>query len=477
MSLPASALDPSCSQQTPADKDHAYHVVQDNHSGPSGLRKRHNDTDSDSADHSLTPAKVPAAAVNEEMDQDLTEGDLEGFVLVEHRRQRTTGVPVLLTPTNEAHRLQQQNPLKLSAEVNTAAGCPILRHHFTARGGLLVEVAEVNSVNKLLRVRNLGDMPVQATIPNTYLQNFGLIKGVPAWYTDAELANFLQPTGVVAARRLYRRRGKPGDAATASDRVVLTFRPNTERPLKVNLGFTQHEVTEYIEAPPRCFNCQALGHIAKYCKRSTKCKKCGEPHLTKDCKGDSPVKCANCDGEHPADYVNCKVRLAALNKAKTFVRGPRQNPPSKEAPPPLESYPPLPPQDSPDLTSSQQQLQKNNKKNKTKRASSNEQAATKNVPGSEPPPPRQTTSTPVLPPPAGKRTYIDAATRATPVHKPSFTAFGSMTVSDIISIVFSIIRNSISQLPSGTFKNIIEGLLVLEPAITALLSSSCQSTG
>ncbi|KAG0422671.1 hypothetical protein HPB47_001530 [Ixodes persulcatus] len=331
----------------------------------------------DSAESSSTPAKI-LAAENDKMEEGFTEGDLEGFVLVEHRRHRTTGVPVLLTPTSETQRLQQQNPLRLSAEVNTAGGGPIIRHCFTARGGLLLKVAEVASVNKLLQIRTLGNIPIQVTIPSAYLQNFGMIKGVPLWHTDTELAEFLQPEGVIAAHHLYRRRGKPGDAAKASDRVILTFRPHTERPSKVNLGFTRHDVAEYIEAPPRCFNCQAFGHIAKSCKENTKRKKCGEPHSTKGCKGEAPVKCADYSGEHPANYSNCKVRLAALKKTKTFVRGPPPPPPIRDDPPSQESYPPLPPRDQANPTPPQQQLPM--KKNKTKRTSSNKHMASQNTP-------------------------------------------------------------------------------------------------
>lgn len=386
--VPASASDPKCSQQTPADMDHSYHNNQDNQTGHASLGKRPTDINGDSAELSMTFAEQQAAEVIT-MDHESTEGDLEGFILVQHRRQRTTGVPVLLTPSNETQRLQQLNPLMLSTDVNTAAGGPIIRHQFTARGGLLVEVAEVSSVNKLMQVQTLGGIPVQVTIPTTYLQNFGLIKGVPLWYTDAQLAEFLQPEGVVAARRHYRRRGKPGDAATPSDRVVLTFRPNTERPSKVNLGFTRHEVAEYIEAPPRCYNCQALGHIAKYCKQSPKCKKCGEPHLTKDCKGEAPMKCANCGGNHPADYVNCKVRLTALKKTKNFIRGPRQSPPRTDDPPPLESFPPLV-QETSNASSSvqetsnasppQKEVVQRNKKKMKKPAPPTEQTVKQNVP-------------------------------------------------------------------------------------------------
>ncbi|KAG0425458.1 hypothetical protein HPB47_027371 [Ixodes persulcatus] len=265
----------------------------------------------------------------------LNQGDLEGFILVEHRRHRTTGVPVLLTPTSETQRVQQQNPLRLSAEVNTVACGTIIRHRFTARGGLLLEVAEVASVNKLLQVRTLGNIPIQVAIPSAHLQNFGMIRGVPLWHTGTELAEFLQPEGVIAARRRYRRRGKPGGAAKASLRVILTFRSNTERPSKVNLGFTRHD----------------------------------------DCKGEAPVKCANCSGEHPADYSNCKVHLAALKKTKTFVRGP---PPIRDDPPSQEFYPPLPPRDQANPTPPQQQLRM--RKNKTKHTSSNKLLASQNTP-------------------------------------------------------------------------------------------------
>ncbi|KAG0424143.1 hypothetical protein HPB47_000129 [Ixodes persulcatus] len=164
------------------------------------------------------------------------EKSLEGFILVTHRRHRTTGVPVLLTPVNDDQRLQKQNPLKLSEEIAAAADAPLVRHHFTARGGLLVDVADAATVNKLLKVGSLCGVAVQATIPKTYMRNNGLVTGVPDWYSDSELTEFLEPAGVIAARRLYQRRAKVGEAAKPTDRVVLTFRPNTERPVRVSLG-------------------------------------------------------------------------------------------------------------------------------------------------------------------------------------------------------------------------------------------------
>ncbi|KAG0410772.1 hypothetical protein HPB47_012100 [Ixodes persulcatus] len=321
----ASATGSSCYSQTSPNEDHTY-VTQDTPPARSTLGKRRGGEGDNS---SSTPAKQ-LAAESDPMEQELIEGDLEGFVLVEHRRQRTTGIPVLFVPANEGHRLQNQNPLSLSAEVNAEAAAAIIRHRFTARGGLLVEVAETATVDRLLKVRCLGGVPVQATVPRTYLQNCGIIRGVPLWHTDGELATFMQQDGVIAARRLYRRRGKPGEAAQPTDKAVLTFRPSTERPCRISLGFTKHEVSEYIEAPTRCFKCQVLGHVAKYCKGDAKSKKCAQPHLTRDCPGETAVKCANCGGDHPADYVNCKVRLRALARTKQFVHGPKRTSPSNE---------------------------------------------------------------------------------------------------------------------------------------------------
>ncbi|KAG0436732.1 hypothetical protein HPB47_017780, partial [Ixodes persulcatus] len=91
--------------------------------------------------------------------------------------------------------------------VNEAAAAAILRHRFTNKGGLMVEVAETTTVDRLLKLRLLGWVPVKATVPRTYLQNGGLVKAVPLWDTDANITSYLQQDGGFAACRLYRRQG------------------------------------------------------------------------------------------------------------------------------------------------------------------------------------------------------------------------------------------------------------------------------
>ena len=53
------------------------------------------------------------------------------------------------------------------------------------------------------------------------------------------------------------------------------------------------------KSPPKCFNCQKIGHIAKDCKSEKaplRCYNCQtEGHYAKDCK--NPTKCSNCQKE------------------------------------------------------------------------------------------------------------------------------------------------------------------------------------
>ncbi|GFT39534.1 RNA-directed DNA polymerase from mobile element jockey [Trichonephila clavipes] len=47
--------------------------------------------------------------------------------------------------------------------------------------------------------------------------------------------------------------------------------------------------------------------ISKFCTRNPKCVKCGQPHLTSDCKktNDTEATCCHCQGNHPANFSGC----------------------------------------------------------------------------------------------------------------------------------------------------------------------------
>lgn len=410
---------------------------------------------------------------------DLMDDNEDGFILVEHRRKRSTGVPVLLTPKDETCRLQQQNPLHLSSAISAAAGGKLLRHHFTARGGLRVEIAEEEAVRRLLKVKNLCGIEVQASVSATYLQNHGLIRGVPEWYSDAQLLDYLAPEGVIAVRRLFHRHGQPGAAAITTDKVLLTFRPNTERPSQVNLGFTRHDVVEHVVPPPRCFKCQAIGHVAKYCKGETKCKKCGGPHDITSCSKEVTVKCANCGDPHPASYVNCKVRLAALARTKAFLRGPKPQQQEVKFSAGPDDFPRLSPiEDASSETPTifQPGKPRNNSRRKPKKpgGKSYRAALLDARPNDCGVIPSKETVTP-----AGSRTSTSGGTSGSTEESKVIKASPASTTlperedaaespkMTIVKAVFATIRKVMEGLPAGEVKTALKGILCLE-AILAL---------
>lgn len=77
-----------------------------------------------------------------------------------------------------------------------------------------------------------------------------------------------------------------------------------------------------VEAPhkkkevPQCKNCQQFGHTRKYCQKTAKCVKCGDPHKTEECKKPKKTKpkCANCAGNHTASWKGCETYQAAQQK-------------------------------------------------------------------------------------------------------------------------------------------------------------------
>lgn len=69
-----------------------------------------------------------------------------------------------------------------------------------------------------------------------------------------------------------------------------------------------------------CFKCCYFGHVAKYCKGTVCCYKCGKEHESNQCPGDNPLDCVNCkrmkleDRIHSARDPKCPAYLHKLEK-------------------------------------------------------------------------------------------------------------------------------------------------------------------
>lgn len=77
-------------------------------------------------------------------------------------------------------------------------------------------------------------------------------------------------------------------------------------PSHITIMWENFEVTQYIEKPWQCFNCQDFGHLAKNCKKRPKCVLCAGTHKFSECtKQNIEIKCSNCGYNHTASYGGC----------------------------------------------------------------------------------------------------------------------------------------------------------------------------
>jgi hypothetical protein len=71
----------------------------------------------------------------------------------------------------------------------------------------------------------------------------------------------------------------------------------------------------------QCVQCQEFGHIARFCKNTTRCGRCSGDHDTRECLKPATVrKCALCKGNHTAWSETCRHRIQARERADLALR-------------------------------------------------------------------------------------------------------------------------------------------------------------
>lgn len=383
-----------------------------------------------------------------ELGVEMTDVDEEGFKVVSHRKKRSVGIPVLVSPAKSDQGLSKVNPIVLFSAFKTLLGKAPIRSRFTAQGALLLDVETEKKVNVLLRSDQVGGIAISARLPHSYVQNTCIIKGVPKWYTEEDLLEYLRPQGVLHVRRILRRRDSSVNEwkTTPSDAVVLSFAPNTERPTTINLGFTRHETADYTETPPRCFKCQRFGHVAKSCRGDQRCKRCGGPHDFRKCT--AGFTCANCNGDHPASYSGCPFRVSALHRRKAFIEGPKSSP-ALLTPPDKDSFPALNAQEA------------NNESNTT------ENPGSVQPPESREPPPRSPhlgAEFKTAEVQRGRERYANVLKERRVHSTETKMADGR----NVIRALFAALRSHLASMAPSFLKTFLETMLSLEPVILGL---------
>lgn len=199
----------------------------------------------------------------------------------------------------------------------------------------------------------------QEDVPVKYV-----LSGLPAFdiaeVTDELKANNLEPSDVKLLKA-----ANSGDSAL----FVVSFKRGTckMQDLKkvkslFNVIVSWRAYSRKVSDIVQCFRCQQFGHGMSHCFLQPKCVKCGELHLSSECKipkktteqnrakdgcDDSNrklIKCANCSQNHTASFRGCPTRLAYLKRLqdrKNLARARQLNPPQPPRPQPNPVQPGL----------------------------------------------------------------------------------------------------------------------------------------
>lgn len=126
-----------------------------------------------------------------------------------------------------------------------------------------------------------------------------VICGVPRWHTERELLDFFKSQGVLHVGCIVHCTGSQDTEwqVKPTNAVVLTFAPNIQWPIHINLGLMRHEMADYTEPPLRCFKYQCFRQVAKFCRGEQRCKWCVRTHDFKMYKADFTR--ANCSEDQP----------------------------------------------------------------------------------------------------------------------------------------------------------------------------------
>ncbi|KAH7972682.1 hypothetical protein HPB52_015278 [Rhipicephalus sanguineus] len=203
---------------------------------------------------------------------------------------------VIFKPQNPEQIITRFNPLTLKAAFEAVVPDGVLQVRPNERLNLLaVDTRSAEVSERLLKIKNIGEIALQAYEPRPNNCGVGVIKGVPTDLDQQDIFSaLLQRAPVKSVRRLG-----------ASENVRIVFATESA-PEHVILGYTRYRVYKYIESPRQCSKCQRFGHVAGTCRLQARCSRCGGNHERSSCGTEEP-QCPNCKKKHESTSPRCRV--------------------------------------------------------------------------------------------------------------------------------------------------------------------------
>ena len=170
---------------------------------------------------------------------------------------------------------------------------------------LLVKVSNKKNIENLMKIKKLIGHEVSVERHPRLNQSQGTIYA-PSLIslTEEKLLNtWKRNSNVVSVRRFTK---IINGERVNTNTLLLTF-DSLYPPEFINWGYQgercKHYISVYYPKVQRCFNCNKLGHLKRFCRGSQTCLVCSDPFHGQDC--DKTPRCTNCHQAHKSNSTEC----------------------------------------------------------------------------------------------------------------------------------------------------------------------------
>lgn len=205
----------------------------------------------------------------------------------------------------------QPKQLKNDLVNNITNRTSIERVYFSGQGNLNIITKNTRTVQELLDIKTLLDVPVTSHIQTDTITSRFLLSidtSVPCNDIVTELED--QGFHVHEARRFMRK----SENTYIPTRSVLISIFGTTLPSEVFLWLQRFRVSMFYDKPQQCSNCYRYTHSTKSCRSDKRCAFCSKSHPG-ECTSTSYL-CINCEGPHTANDPTCPLYLREVQFQK-----------------------------------------------------------------------------------------------------------------------------------------------------------------
>lgn len=276
---------------------------------------------------------VDGVKVGERVEEEENESG-ESAWQVKHRKKNRNAVrtpnaslmcdyPVLIEDAVGTRRSLKSAGYKLCTELKSLVGTVQVIKQLGPKK-MLIGCFSPLQQRKVAALKKIGDSFITTKIPVPTVD--GVVAGVPLDLSDNEVTTFIKggyrdgASVRCPVARVQRLQSKDGNKTKS---VRVTFEMDS-LPDSVRLDVYVLPVRPYVAKVTRCFRCQRLGHVAKFCHaQAALCSACGgRGHKADTCKA-LKRRCVNCLGDHSAAYKGCpalqQMKEAARIRAETYM--------------------------------------------------------------------------------------------------------------------------------------------------------------